>query len=348
MYYTAGSFQPYFNIILGGIILGFFSKDLRLILIFSIVSSLTFTTLYPKIFNLSFLQKTLSVQDPLIYGDVIFKAVFVEIIAKNLMKSDLSHINSFSMFLYSFVLLLILSAAITRIRSVKILSQYKQLKIGQIALHPESLISLGISGVLLLMLILYANTFSYSDFQIRNSYPVASGNYATDYHIYKRTNELMRDQGFNFYYALNEARHGDIRVIKNPEKEYPIPSPLWVQQPFLFYLWKFFGSSSPKGIVFLAAALLFTGLILLFVAFENKLGPGTSIIVLSIVYPFFYLSLGWESLYLPDLWGSLFMMISAGFYALELKKQAFCLVYFLAFQESSSCPGYYLFSFLSS
>ncbi|MCX7832540.1 MAG: hypothetical protein N2440_06550, partial [Actinobacteria bacterium] len=303
--YTGGKLQPYLNFFIAGFFFYTVSRNHLTALIKFFSFGIFAFLIWPGVFNQVFFERFVAINDPLLYGDMIIQAVFGELLfnSANLNVFQIqTKLLLFSLCFISGFLGYLLSVGFKKINEA--FSKHHK----NLILNSSFLFGL----IIILTLSVYSFLFPYASFRARIDKPTMPGSYATDYHIYKRTYEILRDNRISFYQALHQARNEDVRVIKEPDKAYAIPSAHWVRLPYLFYLWAFLGSFSPQLIIIFALALFILGYSLVSYAFEKNFFYGSSILYLIIIQPFFYLALGWESLFAPEVWGSLFALISTG------------------------------------
>lgn len=305
--YGAGRTQPYLNFFIIGYFLASTVKFASFLYFEIPVSYAVATLLWSSIYNPSFFNRAVLVKDPLVYGDVILKSVFV----------DLLYSNANFSFFYPGITIASLFLSAIMVASGVLLSFGLKKMMSNLKLETKITDTFLLVATLTIILISYSYLDAYKPFFIKINMPVEPGQYATDYHIYKRTLELMKFEKMGYYQALHNARNQDARVIRNPLEEYPIPSPLWVRQPYLFYFWYFITSQTLDSIILVALIIFCLGLLIIAYYLEKFLFKGASFLSLLLIYPFFYLSIGWEEIFLPDLWGSLFALISFGFLLLS-------------------------------
>lgn len=333
---VGGKLQPWLNFFILGFFLSLWFKDLRLLLFSGTLSGLLSLQIWSLLLNPSFFLNTLNIRDPLVFGDVIFGSVF-----ENLLYATLNFDFSGYPVIFKAVGFVLFFGAGYYFQSLiqRITKSSLKKKTAVIEFLPFY-----VSLIILLVLLLYSFFFSYGSQRAKLAQTLEKGEYATDYSIYKRTYELMKNSGMSYYRALNKAKNEDARNISDPSA-WSIPTPFWVRQPFVFYLWKFLGMINPQLILIFALFLFFAGFFLIALYSERHLFKGSSLLLLSIIYPFFYLSFGWEEIFLPDFWGSLFLLISVGLF---LNLRFFSSLFFA--QLASLCrvlyAGFYLVVFV--
>jgi hypothetical protein len=302
---TAGKLQPFLNFIVIGFFLAIFGKN-RLILVAEAFLTLILASfIWPKIINPKFFDATALLPDPLLHGDVVVQSVFGDLMAYSFNLSIFQDKGPLKLFVLGVFFIPI--GYLFRYLIGKLYSAIKQKLKAADRLNESTIFAL----ILIAVLLVYDLAIPYVNIRETVAAKEQPYKYSVDYRIYKRTYELMRDYGIGYYLALNQAVNEDARNVGGSEG-WLLLTPLWVRQPYLFYFWRFLGSIHPLLILVAAVMLLFFGLSLVIIGFESRFFKGASFLPLSLLYPFYYLSIGWIYLFAPELWASLFMLISMG------------------------------------
>jgi len=304
----AGS-QPYATFVFAALFIGIFCIGSFEVIAASIACSGAIALLYPSVFNFQRFVDAASRANPnVFFGDVIINAYYVDFLFPLAERADTSNYSGAGLFIASILVVgaiaLTLHYAIRRIEKARLLPE---LQAGFVKITPRR--AVGLASAVMVLIVMSVLTFSVSEgFRTRNTYEVLPHQYATDYHIYKRTYQLMR-QGTIFYKALDIATDEDARGLEHSPFWH---GPRWVRHPFLFKIWAFVGKRDPNMIFVLALLLAATGLLLVGFGLEKLLPPGTALFVAFAVFPYFFATTTWENLFSTDLWLSLFGVIAFG------------------------------------
>ncbi len=144
--------------------------------------------------------------------------------------------------------------------------------------------------------------------------PLKRGEYATDYGVYEHTIQLMAG-GQTYYSALQKSIVEDARYLKDPATGYHLLSPTWVRFPLPFAIWSGIYAVAPGAVTLFASLLAVAALAVAGWGMERLVGPGAGPFAVLLAGPYLIMVSIWQSLFLPEWFGSLFVLASFGFLA---------------------------------
>lgn len=316
-YWIFGSLEPYAMFVIAGIVLGLLAFEISSALIAPVFYSIFAALIYPNIFTIDkYIDSVKNANIPFFYRDVISQHVYIDFLFPLVKSSSLELFGSTSLFFLSLLLSGFISLSTYWIKVNFDILEYIPVSLKKRFPLESSRI---ISSIFLAMFLLFISNSSFASmgaFRQRNNQVLLPGQYATDFHIYKRIYQLLLE-GENFYLAFDRAIDEDARSIresvnKKPEDPGAWPTPRWIRHPFTFYLWKYVGFWNANDILKFALLLVSISLFLVGLGFEKIFPKGAGIVTALFVFPFFFMATGWENLFIPDLWGSIFILLAFG------------------------------------
>jgi hypothetical protein len=197
-YWIFGGFQPIVTSLLAGVFLGIFFEYFFKIVLAGFFFALSATIIYPLYFSFERMTRAASLANPKVFfGDVILQAYYIDFLFPLAKSSDPSRFSRPIFFILTFIIALgtgwfvfLISSWLKEDKDIDRLRKKFSLK------NHRNLLSLFFSLLILLTFILVTYMVS-GNFRLRNNEIVYPFKYATDYHIYKRTYQLMK-QGSSF------------------------------------------------------------------------------------------------------------------------------------------------------
>jgi len=310
-YWLFGQYQPYATIIIGGVLSGLLCVRFIEVCFSAAGFSALLCFLYPWLFSVERFMARASTASDIYFGDIIMKYYYEDLLLPLARSADLNSINPVALGVASLVGAVVIGNAIGVLVSRVERSNRKN------AFYPLPINIAGrgrLSMIVALVLVVSMAVISYgnaSAFRLRNNEIIQPGTYATDYHLYKRTYQLML-RGLNYYQALDISTDQDARDLK---KSTFWSSPSWVRHPFIYRVWAFVGRTDANAILVLALILSLFTVLLVGLALERLGLYGSGPLVTLLAYPYFVVAVSWENLFNPDLWAVMLLVLSFGLLA---------------------------------
>ncbi len=322
-YWFLGSWQPLFTYVVLGISIGLVFDRLVPLLAASATSSAIGGLVFPSVFTSSnYLLWLSSVDREMFHRDIIDKALFIDLIYPSVQRSSFTDQSS-ALAIAALASISIFAVAL----GVRWVKRHQALTgicdrlpawLGRVLRLDQgrstTVVFSIILSLLLVILLGFAMWESMQPLLERVSVEPEPYMYETDYNVYMRTYYRMKagDNFYDGYYRSIVENRGIAEGIANTGKLEYLHSPVYVRHPFIFYVWKTFGFGSINGIAFAALLLLLALMFLLAMLFDRLFFPGIGMLLILFLYPYFMQQIGWHNLFLPDMWGSLFVGLSFG------------------------------------
>ena len=311
-YWLFGKFEPYLLFTFAGIAIGLSIDQWWESVLATSVYALAVAFIYPRFFTLAAYAHTINNADPLFYGDIILRYIYVDALLPLVATSSLETWSAAGLLAVAFLYVFSVSLGFFWLKNQTTLFQKLPGRLRESAVRDPAR-AIGVVVTAIASVALLVTTYQALGPMIeRVSTGFDPGTYQTDYHIYERTYALMRE-GRGFYDSHLEAIKGHIGVQEQGDTAYPRFTPMWVRHPFTFYLWRVLGIRDVSDPVRLAPFIVLAAILLVSFGFERFGVGAVALPLLLFIYPFMWMAMVWEDFFSPDFWGGLFMLLSFGF-----------------------------------
>jgi hypothetical protein len=313
-YALFGSAEPYAMFVIAGAILGVMCAGVAHAVLASVAFAVTAAVAYPAVFTYQAYAMAIQSSDPKVFfGDIIQGFLYQKTLLPLIQASSVERLGAGGVLVMAIVVCGGTAAGVAILvgsrwasdTTAKLFGAWEKAPTARGALSATLLVLVAVASCV-------AGARASAPFAEYSKGALEAGQYATDYGIYQRTVQLT-SQGAGHYEALRESIANDSRRLKDGTASYPVIAPSWVRNPFIFTVWRMLGGGSGAGLMLAAAfALAATGLAFAGRGMDRSFGSGTGTLGLLFAFPYFVATGGWQFVYTPELWGALFLVLSAG------------------------------------